>query len=89
MFCDILQTDGTPSFADPRYVLKRTLARASDQGFTFYTHPEIEFYLLKSSSFGTEGPEPVDSAGYFDNVPGGTAHDFRRRSVRMLEDLGI
>src|SRR3954466_1803532 len=24
MFCDILQTDGTPSFADPRYVLKRT-----------------------------------------------------------------
>ena len=32
---------------------------------------------------------PVDSAGYFDNVPGGTAHDFRRRSVRMLEDLGI
>src|SRR4029079_11654282 len=36
-----------------------------------------------------EGPVPVDSAGYFDNVPGGTAHDFRRRSVRMLEDLGI
>ena len=32
---------------------------------------------------------PVDSAGYFDNVPGGTAHDFRRRSVRMLEDIGI
>jgi len=32
---------------------------------------------------------PVDNAGYFDNVPGGTAHDFRRRSVRMLEDLGI
>jgi glutamine synthetase len=70
-------------------VLKRTLAKAADAGFTFYTHPEIEFYLLKSSSFGAEGPEPVDSAGYFDNVPGGTAHDFRRRSVRMLEDLGI
>ncbi len=73
----------------PRHVLKRTLAKAADAGFTFYTHPEIEFYLLKSSSFGPEGPVPVDSAGYFDNVPGGTAHDFRRRSVRMLEDLGI
>src|SRR5258705_12939982 len=34
MFCDILMTDGTPSWADPRYVLKRTLARASDLGFT-------------------------------------------------------
>src|SRR5688572_10798764 len=89
MFCDITTPDGQPAVADPRHVLKRSLAKAADAGFTFYTHPEIEFYLLKSSSFGPDGPEPVDSAGYFDNVPGGTAHDFRRRSVRMLEDLGI
>ncbi|WP_400998356.1 type I glutamate--ammonia ligase [Agromyces sp. GXQ0307] len=89
MFCDITTPDGEPAVADPRNVLKRTLARAADAGFTFYTHPEIEFYLLKSSKYGSEGPQPVDSAGYFDNVPGGTAHDFRRRSVRMLEDLGI
>ncbi|RXZ67620.1 glutamine synthetase family protein [Agromyces albus] len=89
MFCDITTPDGEPAVADPRNVLKRTLARAADRGFTFYTHPEIEFYLLKSSKYGEEGPIPVDSAGYFDNVPGGTAHDFRRRSVRMLEDLGI
>lgn len=89
MFCDITTPDGEPAVADPRHVLKRALAKAADRGFTFYTHPEIEFYLLKSSRFGPDGPEPVDSAGYFDNVPGGTAHDFRRRSVRMLEDLGI
>ncbi|MGF6821123.1 glutamine synthetase [Microbacterium sp. ZKA21] len=89
MFCDLTTPDGQPAVADPRHVLKRTLAKAADAGFTFYTHPEIEFYLLKSSTFGPEGPVPVDSAGYFDNVPGGTAHDFRRRSVRMLEDLGI
>ena len=89
MFCDITTPDGQPAAADPRHVLKRALAKAADRGFTFYTHPEIEFYLLKSSKYGPEGPEPVDSAGYFDNVPGGTAHDFRRRAVRMLEDLGI
>ena len=89
MFCDITTPDGQPAVADPRHVLKRTLAKAADAGFTFYTHPEIEFYLLKSSQVGPEGPVPVDSAGYFDNVPGGTAHDFRRSSVRMLEDLGI
>ncbi|MFI8594367.1 type I glutamate--ammonia ligase [Microbacterium sp. NPDC078428] len=89
MFCDIATPDGQPAVADPRHVLKRALARAAERGFTFYTHPEIEFYLLKSSTYGQGGPEPVDSAGYFDNVPGGTAHDFRRRSVRMLEDLGI
>ncbi|UCR89494.1 glutamine synthetase family protein [Mycetocola spongiae] len=89
MFCDITTPDGQAAGADPRNVLKRALAQASDRGFTFYTHPEIEFYLLKSAQIGPEGPIPVDSAGYFDNVPGGTAHDFRRRSVRMLEDLGI
>ena len=89
MFCDLTTPDGRPAVSDTRIVLRRTLAKAADAGFTFYTHPEIEFYLLKSSSFGPEGPVPVDSAGYFDNVPGGTAHDFRRRSVRMLEDLGI
>lgn len=89
MFCDITTPDGQPAASDPRNVLKRSLAKAADRGFTFYTHPEIEFYLLKSSKPENGQVEPVDSAGFFDNVPGGTAHDFRRRSVRMLEDLGI
>ena len=89
MFCDITTPDGQPAIADPRYVLKRALAKAADRGFSFYTHPESEFYLLRSSRLVAGKPEPVDSAGFFDNVPGGTAHDFRRRSVRMLEDLGI
>ncbi|HYI56103.1 MAG TPA: glutamine synthetase beta-grasp domain-containing protein, partial [Microlunatus sp.] len=39
MFCDIAMPDGSPSYADPRYVLKRTLKKAADLGFTFYTHP--------------------------------------------------
>lgn len=89
MFCDITTPDGQPAASDPRNVLKRSLARAADRGFTFYTHPEIEFYLLNSSKLKNGQPQPVDHAGFFDNVPGGTAHDFRRRSVRMLEDLGI
>ncbi|AOY55996.1 MAG: hypothetical protein RI933_807 [Actinomycetota bacterium] len=89
MFCDIQTPDGAPAAADPRNVLRRSLAKASDMGFSFYIHPEIEFYLLKSSQLGPEGPIPVDKAGYFDNVPGGTAHDFRRRAVSMLEQLGI
>ncbi len=57
MFCDIVMPDGSPSYADPRYVLKRTLATAADKGFTFYTHPEIEFYLFK------DAPEPRRRAG--------------------------
>ena len=90
MFCDIQTPDGAPAAADPRNVLRRALAKASDRGFSFYIHPEIEFYLLKSTELDDNGePVPVDKAGYFDNVPGGTGHDFRRRAVTMLEQLGI
>ena len=90
MFCDIATPDGKPAAADPRNVLRRALDKAAGLGFSFYVHPEIEFYLLKSSDLGPDGlPIPVDNAGYFDNVPGGTAHEFRRRAVTMLEQLGI
>jgi glutamine synthetase len=90
MFCDILTPDGEPSPADPRNVLKRTLAKAAEMGFTCYTHPEIEFYLLESDRLGPDGaPVPVDQGGYFDHVPGGVAQDFRRTVVNMLESVGI
>ena len=90
MFCDLLSPSGEAAAADPRNVLRRALDRAAGMGFSFYIHPEIEFYLLRSDELGSDGqPVPVDNAGYFDNVPGGTAHDFRRRAVTMLEQLGI
>ncbi|MDY6055544.1 type I glutamate--ammonia ligase [Micrococcus sp.] len=90
MFCDVLTPDGRPAGADPRHVLRRVLDEASAMGFSCYTHPEIEFYLLASDQPGPDGqPVPVDSAGYFDNVPGGDATDFRRDAVTLLEDMGI
>ena len=89
MFCDITLPDGTPSPADPRQVLRRALQKADDLGFTFYTHPEIEFYLFKKDLSVTGEPVPVDQAGFFDHVPQGTGHDFRRAAISMLETMGI
>lgn len=93
MFCDITLPDGSPSYADPRWVLKRTLARAADMGFTFYTHPEIEFFLFKDATGADyragEMPVPVDDVGYFDHTPQGGGQDFRRTAITMLEKLGI
>ncbi|WP_460351880.1 type I glutamate--ammonia ligase [Actinoallomurus acanthiterrae] len=89
MFCDILMPDGSPSFADPRYVLKRTLGHAADLGFTFYTHPELEFYLLGDRPDDGSEPSTVDSGGYFDHTPHRAAHDFRRNAIMMLESMGI
>jgi len=89
MFCDLLTPDGEPSLADSRQVLKRALDRASDKGFTFYTHPEVEFYLFEAPADPDRPLIPVDQGGYFDHVPRGTAHDFRRAAITMLESMGI
>ena len=89
MFCDIQLPDGSPALADARYVLRRALDKAADMGFSFYTHPEIEFFLLKQGTPPGERPVPVDDGGYFDHVPKGEAHDFRRAAITMLESVGI
>ncbi len=89
MFCDIRMPDGSPSYADPRYVLKRALGHAADLGFTFYTHPEVEFFLLKEKPVAGLKPQPIDTGGYFDHTPHSIAHDFRHVSIQMLESMGI
>jgi glutamine synthetase len=89
MFCDITMPDGSPSHADPRNVLRRTLNKAAQMGYTCYTHPEIEFFLFKSSPVKGEQPVPVDQGGYFDHTPAVVGHDFRRQAITMLEAMGI
>ena len=89
MFCDIVMPDGSPSYADPRFVLKRTLSRAAEKGFTFYTHPEIEFYLFKDAPQDGTPPVPVDHSGYFDHTAQSMGADFRREAITTLEAMGI
>ena len=89
MFCDIVMPDGSASFADPRNVLKRTLGKAAEQGFTFYTHPEIEFYLFKDEPRAGDEPVPMDRSGYFDHAAHSHGSDFRREAITMLEAMGI
>ncbi|CAM00933.1 glutamine synthetase [Saccharopolyspora erythraea NRRL 2338] len=89
MFCDIAMPDGSPCWADPRHVLRRTLSKATEAGFTCYVHPEIEFFLLKD--LPTDGTEPTaaDSGGYFDQASHDAAPHFRRNAIETLEAMGI
>ena len=89
MFCDILTPDGEPAKTDPRSVLKRALAKASGMGFTFYTHPEVEFYLFEVPDSPDAAPKPIDNHGYFDHSTLGVGHDFRRSAITLLESMGI
>ncbi|MDR7300806.1 type I glutamate--ammonia ligase [Haloactinomyces albus] len=89
MLCDITMPDGSPAWADPRHVLRRTLSKATEAGFTCYVHPEIEFFLLKDlPTDGTE-PTPADSGGYFDQASHDAAPHFRRNAIETLEAMGI
>ncbi len=86
IFCDVVQPNGKPYDGDPRYVLKRTLKKAADMGYTYYVGPELEYFYFRSSK-GV--PEPLDEGGYFDLTPMDLASDLRRDTVMMLEDMGI
>ncbi len=89
MFCDIAMPDGSPSPADPRNVLRRTLNKAAEMGYSAYTHPEIEFFLFQSKPEAGSAPIPVDQGGYFDHTPAVVGHDFRRQAITLLEEMGI
>ena len=85
MFCDIYTPDGQPFWGDPRYVLRRNLEKAAERGFTFYVHPEMEFFLFKEPG----DPTPIDAGGYFDLTPTDGTQELRRDTISVLEKMGI
>ena len=88
MFCDIENLDGTPFEGDPRQVLKRNLDRAHERGFTFFCAPEMEFFYFADGD-PTKIPVPLDTGSYFDLTTADVASDLRKRTIHMLEGMGI
>jgi glutamine synthetase len=86
MFCDIKHLSEEPFEGDPRYVLKRNLERAREKGFTFYTAPEMEFFIFESAD---QPPKPLDHAGFFDLTQLDMVSELRRQTVVTLEAMGI
>jgi glutamine synthetase len=91
MFCDVLRPGGEPYVGDPRFVMKRALARAADMGFdTFYLGPELEYFYFGSDELGEDGkPTILDKGGYFDLTTLDAASDLRRDTVDALKKVGI
>ncbi len=86
LFCDILTPERTPYEGDPRYVLRRALARAESMGFDrFNVGPELEFFYFRAP----DSTEVLDEGGYFDLTTLDAGSDVRRDTVLALEQLGI
>ena len=88
VFCDIANLDGTPFEGDPRHTLRRTLRRARSAGYTFFASPEMEYFYFAGSD-PSRPPKALDSGSYFDLTVADLSSDLRRRSVLMLEEMGI
>jgi glutamine synthetase len=91
MFCDVLKPGGEPYEGDPRFVMRRALARANDMGFdTFNLGPELEFFYFASDDLGEDDtPTILDKGGYFDLTTLDAASDLRRDTVNALKAVGI
>jgi len=85
MFCDIYTPDGKPFTGDPRYILKRNLAKAKKMGFTYCVGPELEYFYFNNP----KNTIILDRGSYFDLTPLDIAQDVRHQTVEILEDLGI
>src|SRR3989338_7170942 len=87
MLCDVYQEE-QPFPGDPRWILKQAAQRARAQGYTYYTGPEVEFFLLERKDGGMD-LSPHDHAGYFDAAPTDLATEFRKEVILALHAMGI
>lgn len=85
MFCDITNTDGTPYEGDPRWVLKRNLARLKERNWTYYVGPEMEYFYFQNR----EAAGVLDGSGYFDYDASDVGSQVRKASVAALEAMDI
>jgi glutamine synthetase len=88
MFCDIMNPDNSPFEGDPRQVLKRNLDRAHQLGYSFYVAPEMEFFYFRNGD-PSQPLLPLDTGSYFDLTTADVASDLRKRTLLVLENMGI
>jgi glutamine synthetase len=90
IICDILTAEGDPFPGDPRFALKRAIAKAEARGFdTYNIGPELEFFLFRRTSGNTLDAVPHDVGGYFDFSPNDEAERVRSAITTTLQKLNI
>ena len=86
--CDIYREEGRPFMGDPRYILRRVLAAASEKGYSFGIKPELEFFLFNCDELGNPTTFSGETASYFDTTPLDLSENLRNEMVNYLEDMG-
>ena len=88
--CDVYMPDGTPFQGDPRFILKKEVAKMNAMRIdALYVGFEPEFYLFKLNADGSVSTNCSDRASYFDLSPFDGGEDVRREIALMLEEMGF
>ncbi|HRN78391.1 MAG TPA: glutamine synthetase family protein [Candidatus Dependentiae bacterium] len=87
VICDIGRNETTPYEGDPRYILKKELARAHAMGYTFVVGPELEFFLFKKDEHGKQIPS--DNRNYFTPETNVGVARFKKHMLRALSEQNI
>ena len=88
-FCDIKNFDNTSFEGDVRHLLKTTVAKLGQEGFTPKIGTECEFYLFHLDDKDDPTSIPFDQAGYCDIAPADKGENLRRDICLTLEQLDI
>ena len=89
LICDIYDTEGKPFMGDPRYILRRMLNAAEQEGYSFNVGPECEFFLFHTDENGNPTTHTLDEAGYFDLGTVDHGEAVRREICLALEEMGF
>lgn len=89
LICDVHRPDGNPFEGDPRYILKKVVAQATEMGYTFNAGPECEFFLYHTDDDGQPTTITHEKAGYFDIGPVDLGENARRDMILTLEEMGF
>lgn len=89
LICDIKTPDGRVFPGCARSTLRRVLAEAESDGYTFVVGAEPEFFLFPIRPDGEVDCTPQDRAGYFDQGPVDSGEAARRAMVLALTAMGF
>jgi glutamine synthetase len=89
IICNMHVNCEEPCEIDPRYVLRKTIEKASTLGYSFLVGPELEFYVFNNQNDTKGNLVPCDSIGYIDSPQSCNAPNIQAQVLNCLYALDI
>ncbi|MDR4315173.1 glutamine synthetase [Niallia circulans] len=87
--CSVTNPDGSLFEGDTRNVLKKTVDRAAENGYSISVGPELEFFLFATDENGYPTTELGDRGGYFEPSPKDLGEKVRVEIFKTLRAMGF